>query len=140
MAQLSPSLKLLYSIIKEFFCQFFGVFLDQQLQLFDEANNPSQTPNKTILEVPQASLQVIEERHYWISGSRDIFLLNSGDSFASKLSEEEIEELPVEVVFVGHENLNFIVDEERAFDIIIKIIRNMNQMQTSKIYSFPLGQ
>ena len=115
------------------------MFLDQQLQLFDEANNPSQTPSKRILEVSQPSLQVIEDRHYWISGSRDIFLLNSEDSFACKLVEEEIEELPVEVVFVGHDPPNFIVDEQRAFEIIIKIIHNMNQMQTSKIYSFPLG-
>ena len=55
------------------------------------------------------------------------------------MSNEEIDELPVEVIYVGHDKPKFIVDEQKAFEIIVKIIHNMNLMQTSQIYSFPLG-
>ena len=122
-----------------FFLQFFGVFIDQQLQLWDESNNPADTPRRPIVEVSRPSIHILDGRYYWISSENDIFLLNGGESFACKLPEDEINELPVQVVYVGHDETTFIVDEHKAFEIIVKIIRCMNLMQTSKIYSFPLG-
>ena len=119
--------------------QFFGVFIDQQLQLWDESNNPADTPRRPIVEVSRPSIHILDGRYYWISSENDIFLLNGGESFACKLPEDEINELPVQVVYVGHDETTFIVDEHKAFEIIVKIIRCMNMMQTSKIYSFPLG-
>jgi hypothetical protein len=55
------------------------------------------------------------------------------------MSPEEIEALPVEVVYVGSDNPTYIIDEKRAFEIILQIIQNMNLMQNSHFQSFLLG-
>ena len=58
---------------------------------------------------------------------------------ATKLSQEEMEELSVEIVYVGPRSREFLTDEKRALEIITSMIQKVNLMQTSKIYSFPLG-
>ena len=119
--------------------QLFGIFIDQHLRLYDQLQNPADNPGKPIREVKVASLQCIDNKYYWVSSQRDIFLLNNGDNFAHKMSENKIDQLPVEIVFAGRESPEFLADEKRAFELIILIILKMNKMQTSKIYSFPLG-
>ena len=122
------------------FFQLFGCFIDQYLKLFDEQVNPSTNTAKPVLEILKPSVELIGERRYWISGQHDIFLLNSGNSFAYKMTQEEIVNLPVEVIFVGRDNPNYIVDEKRAFEIIVQIIGKTNQLQPpGNKLSFPLG-
>ena len=55
------------------------------------------------------------------------------------MGKQEIEDLPVEIIFGGVEMTNFLVDEKRAFEIILLILLKFNSMQTSQIFSFPLG-
>jgi hypothetical protein len=71
----------------------------------------------------------------------DVYRLNNADCFAYKISELEIEELSVELVYTGQNNPEFLVEERRAFQIILQIILKMNMMQPdSKFYGFPLGK
>ena len=121
--------------------QLFPDFIEQQLQLFDAANNPSDTNRKPVLELKKASLEVIDQQYYWISGQVDVYRLNNADSFAFKMSELEIGELPVELVYTGESNPEFLVEERRAFQIILQIILKMNLMQSdSKFHGFLLGK
>ena len=123
------------------FFQLFPDFIEQQLQLFDATNNPSNTTRKPVLELKKASLEVIDQKYYWISGQVDVYRLNNADCFAYKMSELEIDELPVELVYTGQNNPQFIVEERRAFQIILQIILKMNKMQPdSKFHGFPLGK
>ena len=70
-----------------------------------------------------------------------MYSLNNADCFAYKISELEIEELSVELVYTGQNNPEFLVEERRAFQIILQIILKMNMMQPdSKFHGFPLGK
>ena len=132
--------KNLQCVYRNILFQYFGLFVDQHLKLFDELHNPADDQHhKPIREVRKPSLQVIGEKYFWVSSPSDIFLLNSGGNLAFKLSPEEITELPVEIAYVGQESPEYRVDEKRVFEIITSIILKMNMMQTSEVYSFPLG-
>ena len=116
------------------------LFVEQKLEIFEESNNKENNRDvRPLLELTQPDIRVIEDRHFFISGPQNVYLLNTGDSFAHKLSMDEIQELPVEIVYTGEQKPDYLDDEKNALEIIIKIIRKMNMMQTSQIYSFPLG-
>ena len=125
--------------------QYFPDFIDQQIQKFDETNNPAITTRKTILELSSPEVEKIGDAYYWIAGSGEVHLLNhernaENKFYARKLSPDEIADLPVEIVYVGNENFIFLDDEERAFTILVSIIEKMNSMQDPKFVSFPLGK
>ena len=125
--------------------QYFPDFIDQQIQKFDETHNPAITTRKNILELSSPSVEKIGDAYYWIAGSAEVHLLNherneENKFYARKLSPDEIAQLPVEIVYVGQENLIFLDDEEKAFTILVSIIEKMNSMQDPKFVSFPLGK
>ena len=110
------------------------------MQQFDATNNPADATRKPVMEIKKPCLEMIDKKFYWIAGQEEVFLLNNGNTFAYKMSPEEIGEMSVELVYAGQGNpIQFVVEEKRAFEIILQIIHKMNLMQTSKIYSFPLG-
>ena len=126
--------------------QYFPDFIDQQIQKFDETNNPALTTRKNILELSSPSVEKIGDAYYWIAGSEEVHHLNHEKNeenkfYARKLSPDEIADLPVEIVYVGEENLiTFLDDEEKAFTNLVSIIEKMNSMQDPKFVSFPLGK
>ena len=114
-------------------------FIEQQLEIFEEDTNPANTASRPMLELTHPDIRLIQDCHFFIAGHDNVYLLDSEDHLAYKMSKEEIDELPVEILYTGQEKPNYQVDEKNALELIIKIIQKMNIMQTSEIYSFPLG-
>ena len=124
--------------------QYFPDFVDQQLKIWDEKNSQVDTNRKKIIEIASPSIQMIGNMFYWIAGTEEIHLLyheRTADSgYAKKLDREEIDQLPVEVVYVGPDSHAFVDDEEKAFSNLVGIIARMNLMQDQQFVSFPLGK
>ena len=117
-------------------------FVEQQLEIFTNRNIENiqaVVVGKPVLEVDRPDVRVIQGVYYWISGQADVYLLNTNNYLAHKMGKQEIEDLPVEIIFGGVEMTNFLVDEKRALEIILLILLKFNSMQTSQIFSFPLG-
>ena len=115
----------------------------QELQKFEDAKNVSSDPNRRVLELSKPSIQLIDNTYFWIAGAEEIFALNHMkddpvDVYAKKLSVEEIQNLPFDIVYEGEE-ISYLDDEEEAFSKLVKIIENMNLMQDKDFVSFPLG-
>ena len=96
------------------------------------------------MELRKPSIEKIGEKFYWICSSEEVHLINHERSedvnfYAHKLTVEELDDLPVEVVYVGTDNFSFLDDEQAALSILVKIIEKMNMMQAPEFYSFPLG-
>ena len=102
--------------------------------------NPRDPSVKPILELDVPSLQKINDEYFFIGNQRDVFILNKGGVYASKLSEEEITSLSVELVYTGPEDMIFLNNEETALELLVKIIKKVNLVQTSDVHSFPLGR
>ena len=66
----------------------------------------------------------------------DVFLI-SGD--ARKLDRQEVDELPVVISWKGPKYC-FETDKKECFELLVKIISDMNSMQNPKFVSFPLGK
>ena len=114
-------------------------FVEQQLEIFQDDATPVENLGKPVLELNRPDVAVIQDKHYWISGQAEVYLLNTENCLAYKMTQVEIEELPVDLIYSGQEKTNFLVDEKRALEIILLILLKVNVMQSSEIYSFPLG-
>ena len=100
------------------------LFVEQQLEIFEDSNDPGNNRNdRPLLELTQPDVRLIQDRHFLISGPQNVYLLNTDDRFAYKLSTDEIQELPVEIVYSGEQRPDYLVDEKNALELIIKIIR-----------------
>ena len=135
----------LFILFNVYFIQYFPDYIDQQLKLFDQNNNPVDITRKSILELTKPSIHKIDDDYYWIWGPKEVHHLNHVRSegpghYTSKLSEDDILNLPVELVYVGIGVNHFLDDEKKALDILLQIIMKMNMMQDTKFYSFPLGE
>jgi hypothetical protein len=113
--------------------------------LFDDANDPDKPKRKPILEFPKPKVEKIDEKYYWVAGPGEVHLLNHEKSeeanfYSMKLSQEEIDELPVTIIYTGLEFATYSNDEETALGILLQIIDLMNSMQEAKWQSFPLGK
>ena len=87
----------------------------------------------------------IDESYFFITGNQTIFALNhnrssNNDPLAQLLTPEDIELLPIEVVYTGRTDAEFSTQENEAMRIILKIIELMNLMQSDEWYSYPLGK
>ena len=71
---------------------------------------------------------------YLIAG--DVFLV-SGE--VKKLSQDDIKELPITISWKGP-LFSFETDEAKCFELLTKIIYDMNLMQDPRFVSFPLGR
>ena len=120
--------------------QYFGAFIDQHLLQYDQLQQGNQADinNKPVREVRKPSVELIDDKYYWVSGQQYIFLLDHDNVLSYKMSEEEVNELTVEIVYVGPESPKS-SNEERVFELLVSMILKMNKMQTSQVYSFPLG-
>ena len=114
------------------------VFVEQELEIFEYSNH-SNTDRRPILEIAQPDIRIIQANHFFISGPENVYILNNGGNLAQKLSKPEIDELPVEIVYTGVQMPDYQVDEKNMFELIVNIIGKMNVMQSSQMYSFPLG-
>ena len=96
------------------------------------------------MEIGSPSIQMIGGKYYWIAGAEEVHLLHHNrtaeSGYAQKLERKELDELPVEIVYVGPENQSFVNDEEKAFGNLVAIIAKMNHMQDKQFVSFPLGK
>ena len=113
------------------------LFVEQQLELFEDSNDPN-IDGKPLREISRPDIVIIEGRYFFVSGSENVYLLNQND-LSYKLSVEEIQELPVEIVYTGEQRPDYQSNEKNMFELILKMISKVNIMQTSRIYSFPLG-
>ena len=107
------------------------LFVEQQLELFEDSNDPN-IDGKPLRELSRPDVVIIEGRYFFV------YLLNQND-LSYKLSVEEIQELPVEIVYTGEQRPDYQSNEKNMFELILKMISKVNIMQTSRIYSFPLG-
>ena len=112
---------------------------------FDEQNDPDLGPRKKILEFDKPKIKKHDDKYYWVAGPSEIHLLTyyrseAENYFSKKLSDEEIQELPFDVIYTGQTTKSYSNDEEEAFKIILSIIDEMNAMQEPEWYSFSLGK
>ena len=79
-----------------------------------------------------------------IAGSDQVHWLNhqktEDDKFSRRLTQEEISELPLEIIWTGSQKFVFENDEKECFTLVFTIIGNMNEMQDSRYHSYPLGR
>jgi len=114
-------------------------FVEQQLEIFQDDATPVENLGKPVLELNRPDVATIQDKYYWISGQAEVYLLNTENFLAYKMTPVEIEEMPVDLIYSGQEKTNFLVDERLAMEIILLILLKVNVMQSSEIYSFPLG-
>ena len=123
--------------------QYFPYYIEQMVQAFDRANDPSTNSRKPIFEVKKPSVHKIMDKFYFIAGQAQVFLLShkraEGEAFAQKLSPDEINDLQMEPIYVGPVTPEYKTDEKEALELLLKIIAKMNLMQDPEFYSFPLG-
>ena len=100
---------------------------------------------KQVFEFSKPTIEELDGKFYFFAGPAEIHLLNhkkneAMDFYSIKLTQEEIDDLPVEPLYVGTECSEvFLNDEKKALQLLLKIVANMNLMQDPKFYSFPLG-
>ena len=78
----------------------------------------------------------IDQNYYFISGPNEIHALNEENSseVSRKMRQEEIDSLPEKIMFDGIPS-TFYSDEEKAYELLAIIIRNMNLMQEEKVWT-----
>ena len=97
------------------------------------------------MEFHSPRVEKIGEKYYWVVGQSEVHHLNhlkseEANYYSMKLSKEEIEELPVVIIYTGFDHNSYSNDEEKAFAILLEIIALMNSMQDPLWHSFPLGK
>ena len=95
---------------------------------------------KSTREVKQPSIVKLDNSYFFVSGSKSVFHLDydpAKDTFARELTEDEIDDLPENILYTGSQE-TFSADHEKAFQLLITIIANMNEMQQDFL-SFPLA-
>jgi hypothetical protein len=118
--------------------QYFKDFIEQEIEKFAERNNPEneeENQRKKIREISKPSVITIDQTYYFVSGSDQVFLLNKDEAtpgYAKKLTEDDIENLPEELVYSGQPE-SFSDDEGRAFQLLVTILFNMNLMQEKEV-------
>ena len=130
------------------FLQYFKDFLEQELEKYEDSlvanentDEEDNENNKPIREVKKPSIEKISNNFYFISGPNQVFLLNSDstlDIFAKELTSDEISDLPECILYSGQPE-QFKVDHKRAFELLVSLIFNMNQMQEDGFQSFPVA-
>ena len=130
-----------------FFLQYFRDFIEQELEKFEDAfdvtdggHGEAAVNMKPTREVTQPGIVKFGTTYYFISGSKSIFLLNmdtTREEYAIKLTEEELNELPENIIYTGTQEV-FDANHEDAFRLLTMIIGSMNKMQED-FYSFPLA-
>ena len=129
----------------QFLLQYFPDFIDQQVKIFDQENDPSVASRKRVFEFSKPTVEEFDGKFYFLGGPAEIHLLNhekneAMDFYSIKLTQDEINELPVDPIYVGTSSSEvYLNDEKKALDQLLKIITKMNSMQDPKFYSFPLG-
>ena len=132
-----------------YYCfQYFRDFIEQELEKFEESfqHQHEADPDhgiggfKPTREIKEPSIVKFQDTFFFISGPKAVFRLNSDPEafiFAKELSQEEIDELPENILYTGKLEI-FNDNHEKAFSLLTSIIFNMNEMQDD-FHSFPLA-
>ena len=84
---------------------------------------------KQNLEVSKADIFKILDDYFFISSDSDIFILNKDDEYSRRLSSNEIENLPVRVIWVGPASqTRYVADDFNAVKALVKIVDKFNKM------------
>ena len=94
-------------------------------------------PDRNSRKTKQYHKPTIDEfdgQFFLIAG--DVFLL---DDPPTKLTEDQVKELPVNISWTGPK-LTFKIDPSECYKLLIEVIYDMNEMQKNKKFvSFPIG-
>lgn len=96
---------------------------------------------KPNFEVSSVDIYEIEKTHYFICSESNIFILNQPNAYSRKLSNDEIDQLPVKIIWVGNmPDKNFVSDDKKAASALLKIIDNFNKMVPNpSFHGFVMG-
>ena len=72
------------------------------------------------MEFHSPRVEKIGEKYYWVAGQSEVHHLNhlkseEANYYSMKLSKEEIEELPVVIIYTGFDHNSYSNDEEKAY-------------------------
>ena len=131
------------NIVDEIYFQFFKDLIEQEIEAYEEGLNEDDAnrdgdERKKCVEVKRPGIVKMDEIYLLVSGQRQVFGLNSNPAFpgyAKKLSEEQIDGLPEEILFSGEQE-DFQVDECEAFTLLGSMISDMNEMQVRILVAF----
>ena len=99
-------------------------------KVMDEASvDVDERPRK---EYAGVTIERFDDKYYLIAS--DIFDLTEGHI----LTDDDLKQLPVKINFTG-QPFNFKTDQEKAFELLLRIFSNANKMQDPKFVSFPVG-
>ena len=102
---------------------------DEMIMLAEEERGDNWEEPKPSLEVTEIDIHKIEDNYYFVSSENDIFILNQPNEYSRKLTNDEINNLPVKVVWVRNvPGKIFVSDDEKAVDACLRIIENFNKM------------
>jgi hypothetical protein len=114
-----------------------AVFKDKMKMEASQGLGPSQGSQqfrgKKSIKFYKPSVAEFNNAYYLIAS--DVFLLGGKPR---KLTPEDIQELPVIISWKGPD-YHYKTDEKECFQLLCKIIFDMNLMQNPKFVSFPLG-
>ena len=127
--------------------KYFQDFIEQRIEDWQEDQDSQENvERKPMKEFSKPEVLKIGSSYFFIAGTDQIFLLNHEynketelNFFSRKLSEEDIANLDVDIIWTGIKRFDFCDDEEEAFSLLNLIITKMNLMQEEEVYSFPLG-
>jgi hypothetical protein len=89
--------------------------------------------SKKTMHFTKPSVEQLQGNYFLIA--YDVFIISGKPR---KLTPEEILELPVIISWKGP-SFSFDTDEKMCFELLSKIIFDMNQMQDRRYTSFPMG-
>ena len=122
--------------IDKIYFQFFKDLIEQEIEHYEESLNEDDEngdgeERKKCVEVKRPGIVKMNDFYLFVSGKRQVFGLNSNPAFpgyVKQLSEEQIENLPEEILYSGEQE-DFKVDECEAFSLLGSMISDMNEMQ-----------
>ena len=129
--QLINEIYILTSIyLKKYICKNSLQEVSKYQKVMDEASvDVDERPRK---EYAGVTIERFDDKYYLIAS--DIFDLTEGHI----LTDDDLKQLPVKINFTG-QPFNFKTDQEKAFELLLRIFSNANKMQDPKFVSFPVG-
>ena len=117
------------------------IFSEQEIESFeDDKDGGDEEDVKPYIQFTETSVHNSGDKYFLICGDSVVFVLNDENDYSKKLTKEEIEALDFSIVWNGpKQKVQYEADDEKAVESIIKIITNVNQMETEDFYGFPLA-
>ena len=120
------------------------IFSETEVELFEASRGGNEDDDgaegddaavaaKPCLRAQEIDVYKVNDRYYFICGEKEIFLLNECEQYSVKLSDDEIDALGFEVVWLGGNTKTvFEADDKKAVEAVVDIVVDYTSMVKNK--------